>query len=659
MKQKRKLGKKVLSFLLSLALVLGLMPAMSMTAWADDPVFYTLDGTTYVNQSSYVGVSDVSLNEVNWKVNGNTQTSEYNNVPYWRIGGGKNESLEGVERPVYSVDKLKANVSKVELAVGSMSTEGFSVNSIKLIVASDAGFSSVIEQKTITGIQAGSTHTFTPGQGKTWSDAYYKFLFNISASRGSNKFIEFKSAKFYGASTGGGDSTHTHTWATEWTNDATYHWHACTGEGSTDDCLDETEASKAEHTYGNTGDARFTCTVCGYVDTTKQTEAEAADLAAAKTDAKADLDTLLQGKKQSDYDADDWATLTQAIADGKTAIDNATTTEGVATAKSNVETVAKAVKTKAEKKEEADTTAAIGVSGTINALPAADKVTTTDKDAIEAARKAYEGLTADQKKKVDAATLKKLTDAEASLKKAVEAAEKAAKDAKAAAEKEDADKAAAKTATDKIAALPVADQVKTTDKAAIEAARKAYNALTEDQKKKVDAATLKKLTDAESALNDLAKEEVKEIKDSDKGTFEVVSAPTDTKQTGTVIFKLVSDKKAEKAVVPAFVTNNGKKYKVVSVAPNAFSGSKATKVVIGKNVKTISPKAFNKSMVERIIVKTKKLSKRSVKNSLKGCKAKKITVKVKIGEKKVNQKYVKKYRKYFTAKNAGKKATVK
>jgi uncharacterized repeat protein (TIGR02543 family) len=67
----------------------------------------------------------------------------------------------------------------------------------------------------------------------------------------------------------------------------------------------------------------------------------------------------------------------------------------------------------------------------INALKAADKITTADKADIEAARKAYDVLTADQKKKVPDDVLKKLTDAEAAL-KAAEAAEKAAKELEAA-----------------------------------------------------------------------------------------------------------------------------------------------------------------------------------------------------------------------------------
>ena len=121
----------------------------------------------------------------------------------------------------------------------------------------------------------------------------------------------------------------------------------------------------------------------------------------------------------------------------------------------------------------------------INALKAAEKITTADKAAVEAADKAYDALSEAQKKLIDAATLKKLTDAKEALK---------------AAEKAESDKAAADAVKTKINALKAADKITTADKAAIEAARKAYDALSADQKKLVDAATLKKLTDTEKAL---------------------------------------------------------------------------------------------------------------------------------------------------------------
>ena len=63
------------------------------------------------------------------------------------------------------------------------------------------------------------------------------------------------------------------------------------------------------------------------------------------------------------------------------------------------------------------------------------------------------------------------------------------------------------------------------------------------------------------------------------------------------------------------------------------------------------------SKVTTVDVKTKSLTKASVKNSLKGSKVK--TVRVKIGNKKTNKSYVKKYKKIFTKKNAGRKVTVK
>ena len=69
-----------------------------------------------------------------------------------------------------------------------------------------------------------------------------------------------------------GDEEHTHTYKTEWSKDATHHWHACEGE----DCTDV--ADKAEHTWNDgeittkataeaDGVKTFTCTVCGQTKT--------------------------------------------------------------------------------------------------------------------------------------------------------------------------------------------------------------------------------------------------------------------------------------------------------------------------------------------------------------------------------------------------------
>lgn len=114
----------------------------------------------------------------------------------------------------------------------------------------------------------------------------------------------------------------------------------------------------------------------------------------------------------------------------------------------------------------------LAVMEMINALPAAPDVTVDDKDDIEAAREAYDALTDAQKALIDADTLKKLTDAEDAL--------------------------AAAEVTAMIDALP--ETVTVDDKDAVEAAREAYDALTDAQKAFISDETLAKLEAAEDAL---------------------------------------------------------------------------------------------------------------------------------------------------------------
>ena len=73
---------------------------------------------------------------------------------------------------------------------------------------------------------------------------------------------------------------HTHSYATSWSSDENTHWHACT---STTGRCDAPKKDEAAHTYGTSGDARFTCTVCGYVNSTKKAEAEASDITTTTT----------------------------------------------------------------------------------------------------------------------------------------------------------------------------------------------------------------------------------------------------------------------------------------------------------------------------------------------------------------------------------------
>lgn len=121
-------------------------------------------------------------------------------------------------------------------------------------------------------------------------------------------------------------------------------------------------------------------------------------------------------------------------------------------------------------------------------------------------------------------------------------------------------------------------------------------------------------------------------------TFTEKQAATVTKVT--VNTKTVSAKAVNKAIKKAGATRG-----------------KVKTIVLGKNVKKIKKGAFkNCKKAKTLIIKTKKLKKSTVKNSLKGSKIAKVQVKV--GSKKANKQYIKKYKKIFTKKIVGKKVKI-
>lgn len=133
------------------------------------------------------------------------------------------------------------------------------------------------------------------------------------------------------------------------------------------------------------------------------------------------------------------------------------------------------------------------------------------------------------------------------------------------------------------------------------------------------------------------------------GKYKVLST-----KSKTVAYYSAPNKK--NVTVPATFKVNGKKYKVTEIWGPAFRGKKIRTVTIGKNVKLIRSNAFNASKATKLIVKTKLLKKAKVKGCLSSSNVK--TIQVKVGKKSLNKTYVKKYKKYFTEKNAGSKVRV-
>ena len=131
--------------------------------------------------------------------------------------------------------------------------------------------------------------------------------------------------------------------------------------------------------------------------------------------------------------------------------------------------------------------------------------------------------------------------------------------------------------------------------------------------------------------------------------------------------KVTIAKKSDPAPTPtpipatASVTVNSKTVSASTLAAacakaGVSAGSVKT-ITLGKKVKKIKKGAFkNFRNANTLVVKSKKLTRARVKGSLKGSTIK--TVKVKVGKKKTNKKYVKRYKKIFTKKNCGKKVRV-
>lgn len=134
------------------------------------------------------------------------------------------------------------------------------------------------------------------------------------------------------------------------------------------------------------------------------------------------------------------------------------------------------------------------------------------------------------------------------------------------------------------------------------------------------------------------------LKDTaDKCKVRVISA---SKKNPTVEYVKSTDVKAKTITIPSTVTINKVTYKVIQVASNAFRAKKkVTKIIIGKNVKTIGKNAFkNCTALKTVVVKTSKLTKKSIaKTAFKGTKGRVIV--------KVPAKKWKAYRTYF--KNKG------
>ena len=155
----------------------------SVMSFAQEAI-YTLDGTITGGSNGYADASSLTQGNIAWSVTGNTTMSP------WRIGG---KSITNQDRAVYSKNPLAYNIDKIELTHGTANS--ITVNSLKLIISDAAnGAGETID----VTFKASATTTIDLPEGD-YSNKYFKFLYNVTVSDSKNKFVEFKSAKFYAA----------------------------------------------------------------------------------------------------------------------------------------------------------------------------------------------------------------------------------------------------------------------------------------------------------------------------------------------------------------------------------------------------------------------------------------------------------------------------
>ena len=155
----------------------------------DPTLQYTLDGTVTGGTNGYATESDITQNSISWKVMANTTMNP------WRFGG---KSLTNENRAAYSTAAITSNISSIEVESGSATA---TVNSLTISVhnsATDAASgSNPIATKTVTSGIADAKVTLTKTDATSWAGKYYRIVYNVNAG-GSNQYVQFKSAKFYG-----------------------------------------------------------------------------------------------------------------------------------------------------------------------------------------------------------------------------------------------------------------------------------------------------------------------------------------------------------------------------------------------------------------------------------------------------------------------------
>ena len=180
----KKLGALILGAILTIGIGAGIsVNPRTDVAHAESTAVYTLTPAAGSN-NSYSGNCDIKIDGVTWNLTGNSTM-----LP-WRLGG---KEIANTDRALYSKTAISNSITHIDVNIGTASS--VTVNSFKLLVGSTAGASDISEL-TAT-FKASSTITFEKPAEADWTNAYYKFNFNLTISATKNKYVQFSGATFY------------------------------------------------------------------------------------------------------------------------------------------------------------------------------------------------------------------------------------------------------------------------------------------------------------------------------------------------------------------------------------------------------------------------------------------------------------------------------
>lgn len=184
----KKVFTKIAGLSVGLAMAIGVGVAVggreAARVDAGEIVTYTLQPASGSN-NSYAKDCDIEINGITWNLTGNSQQQP------WRIGGN---SLSGVDRALYSKTVISDDITKIDVTHGTASN--ITINSWTLIVSKNADFSNPVSTLTPTFAVSSKT-TISRPTAVSWAGCYYKFIYNVSVTGTSNKYLQFTKAEFY------------------------------------------------------------------------------------------------------------------------------------------------------------------------------------------------------------------------------------------------------------------------------------------------------------------------------------------------------------------------------------------------------------------------------------------------------------------------------